>query len=81
VRNIRSRLAKLEGAVRPAPGRCPVCPPPWPIAYVEVDLEGNLLSGTYPARCVRCGGPHDDGIRFIEVVVPAVRQRGPEALP
>jgi hypothetical protein len=80
MRNIRARLAKLEAAVPLRAGRCPDCPPPGPIVYVEVDLEGNLLSGEYPPRCARCGGPHGDGIQFIEVVVPAMPPCGPEAL-
>jgi hypothetical protein len=62
-------------------GRCPVCPAPVPIAFVEVDEAGQVLSGAYPPRCARCGGPHGDVIRFIEVVAPAVPPREPEALP
>jgi hypothetical protein len=81
LRNIRSRLAKLEAAVPPPSGRCPDCPPPGPVVFVDVDAEGNLLSGAYPPRCARCGGPHGDGIRFVEVVLPAVNLREPEALP
>lgn len=69
MRGIRARLGRLERAAPASRGRCPHCPPAGLIALVEVDQTGNLLSGQYPPRCARCG-PHDGGIRFIEVVVP-----------
>jgi hypothetical protein len=74
MRNLRSRLAKLEDTARLPAGRCPHCPPPGPIPFLEVDRDGNLLSGEYPPRCARCGGPHGDDIRYIQVVVPAARE-------
>jgi hypothetical protein len=71
MRSIRGRLAKLEGAARLPAGRCPHCPPPGPIPFLEVDQDGNVLSGAYPPTCACCGGPHGDDIRFIEVRVTA----------
>jgi hypothetical protein len=76
VRNIRRRLAKLEESLRPSAGRCPYCPPPGPLVFVEVDEEGNVLSGEYPPWCARCGGPSGTCIEFIEVVVAPPSESG-----
>jgi hypothetical protein len=68
--SLRARLARLEKARQAAwgRGRCPQCPP---AAIVEVDQDGNLLSGAYPEPCRRCGGPHE-GVSFIEVRLTGV---------
>jgi hypothetical protein len=70
MRNIRGPLRQLEQATRLLGDRCPHSPPLGPVALVEVDQAGHLLSGAYPPRCARCGGPHG-GIRVIEFVRPA----------
>lgn len=81
MRTIKGQLSKLERGARAAGQRCPDCPPSGPTVFVEVDPDGNLLSGEYPPRCARCGGPHGDGIRVIELVVLVVPPCGPGALP
>jgi hypothetical protein len=72
--NRLTRLKKLERA-RVSPDRCPDCPA---LRFVEVDEAGNLLPGSsWPEPCRSCGGPHDDGIEFIEVVLDR-REAGEE---
>jgi hypothetical protein len=69
MRNLRGRLTRLERAWPVPQGHCPHCPPPGPVAVVEVDEAGNLLSGEYPRRCAACGGPYTDTIGVIELVM------------
>jgi hypothetical protein len=72
MRSMKCRLGKLEQVTRLLGDRCPHCPPPGPIALVEVDQAGNLLAGAYPPRCPRCGGPHG-GVHVIEFVRPVAQ--------
>jgi hypothetical protein len=65
--SIKSRLRRLERQAGPQGGRCPDCPP---IALVEEDEAGNLVSGKYPEPCSSCGGP-DGEICSIVVVRPS----------
>jgi hypothetical protein len=81
VRTIRGRLAKLEEAMRLPAGRCPACPPPGRLVFVDVDEAGNVLSGEYPPRCARCGRPSGGCTAVIEVVVPAAPPPGSEGAP
>ncbi len=77
MKGLRKRLGQLERVLLPAPARCPACPP---VAFVSVDADGNLLDGAYPEPCPRCGGPHDDGIRYVEVLLPREDEADPGAV-
>ena len=69
MKSLRGRLAKLERVAWLPRDSCPYCPPPGPIALVEADEEGNVLSGAYPLHCSRCGGP-PGGVRSVVAVRP-----------
>ncbi len=77
MKGLRKRLGQLGRALLPASGRCPACPP---VAFVSVDADGNVLDGAYPVPCSRCGGPYDDGIRYVEVLLPREDEADPGAV-
>jgi hypothetical protein len=70
--SIRNRLKRLERSLELPGGRCPDCPPPPPIVFVN---EGEEIPP--PVVCQTCGRPANEPGR-IRVIEIAHAERDPE---